>query len=103
MLIALGPTLQVAVAGTVLVGLCVAPLATFYSLVLDELLPASRRVEGFALLRTSQALGIVVVGLLLTLTSPTVALGCAAGAVLLIALWVGVTHLPHRGRRATSR
>lgn len=80
-----------------------APLATFYSLVLEQLLPVARRVEGFALLRTAQALGIVVVGLLLTLTSPTVALGSAASAFLLLALVVGVTHLPRRESRATSR
>ncbi|MFK5584861.1 MFS transporter [Ornithinimicrobium sp. LYQ131] len=93
-LIALAPSLTVAIAGTVLVGLCVAPLATFYSLILDQLLPPSRRVEGFALLRTSQALGIVAVGALLTLTSPSIALGSAAGTILLVILWVAATYLP---------
>lgn len=74
----------VAMAGTVLAGVCLAPLATFYSLTLDDLLPWQRRAEGFALLRTSQAAGMVAAGLLLTITSPRVTL-LATGSATLVA------------------
>lgn len=84
-LLAFGPGLVVGLTGTLLVGVCLAPLATFYSLSLDTLLPPERRVEGFALLRTAQSLGAVVAGLLLTLSSSRVTLTVAAVGTLLAA------------------
>jgi hypothetical protein len=65
--VALDFSTTVTVAGAVLIGIVLAPLGTHYSLVLDTLAPANRRPEVFALLRTSNALGIVLASALLTI------------------------------------
>lgn len=48
-----------AIAGAVLIGLFLAPLGMSFSLFLDDVLPPDRRAEGFALLRTSKAVGLI--------------------------------------------
>jgi MFS transporter, DHA1 family, inner membrane transport protein len=48
------------IAGVVLVGLFLAPLGTSFSLSIEGTLPQSRRVEGFAMLRASSSVGIIV-------------------------------------------
>ena len=50
-----------AVIGAVLIGAVLAPLGTYYSLVLDTLAPPKRRAEVFALLRTANAVGVILV------------------------------------------
>lgn len=47
------------IAGVVLIGLFLAPLGTSFSLFIDDVLPPDRRAEGFALLRTSKAVGLI--------------------------------------------
>ncbi|AKU18522.1 MFS transporter [Luteipulveratus mongoliensis] len=71
----LAPTLL----GAVLIGFFLPLLGTHYSLVLDDLAPDGRRAEIFALLRTSTAVGIIVVsGLLATAGLRGASLGSAA-------------------------
>ncbi|MDN5688706.1 MAG: MFS transporter [Brachybacterium sp.] len=55
--------------GALLVGLVLAPLATYYQLVLDRLVLAEQRAEVFALLRTANALGIITSSALIALVS----------------------------------
>jgi hypothetical protein len=52
--------LWVTVGAAVLVGCCMAPLSTAYSLFLDEMSAAHEKAETFALARTANALGIIV-------------------------------------------
>jgi MFS family permease len=59
----------VAISGAILIGLCLAPLMTCYSLRVEALLPSSRRTEGFSWLRMSNALGVATTSLLLTVYS----------------------------------
>jgi MFS transporter, DHA1 family, inner membrane transport protein len=85
-------------AGAALIGAFLAPLVTFYSLTLDGLAPAARRAEIFTLLRTANAVGIIVLSALLALGGlpvalPAAALGIAAAALVVAAMLA-------RGRRA---
>lgn len=66
LLAALGGALWMTILGAVMIGLMLAPLATHYALVLDHLAPPHRRAEVFALLRTSNAVGVIVTSALLT-------------------------------------
>jgi hypothetical protein len=66
------------VAAVVLVGCCMAPLSTAYSLLLDEVAAAHEKAELFALQRTMNAVGIIV-------TSATLSLGSLA-----VTQWVAV-------------
>lgn len=67
--VGVGGSVTTTVLGATMIGSCLAPLATYYSLVLDELAPAGRRAEVFALLRTASALGIILASGLLTVAS----------------------------------
>jgi hypothetical protein len=58
-----------AVAAVVLVGCCMAPLSTAYSLMLDEMSAPHEKAEIFALQRTMNALGIIVTSACLSLWS----------------------------------
>ncbi|MFG1626168.1 MFS transporter [Kribbella sp. NPDC049227] len=49
-----------AIAGAILIGLFHAPLAMSFSLFIDDVLPHTRRAEGFALLRASRSVGLVL-------------------------------------------
>lgn len=86
----------VAIAAAVTIGLFLAPLGTSYSLVLDDVLPRSRRAEGFALLRTSNALGVIVVSGVIALSSPGVSFAVAAVLALLSAILIGAYGMPPR-------
>ncbi|GAB3422016.1 MFS transporter [Flindersiella endophytica] len=67
-----------AIAGAVLIGLFLAPLGMSFSLFLDDVLPPDRRAEGFALLRTSKAVGLIA-------ASSVIAFGSLAAAFLVSA------------------
>jgi hypothetical protein len=73
------------VMGAVLVGSVLAPMATYYSLILDTLAPAHRRAEVFALLRTANAVGVIIASAVLTVVSLPVAL------IVVTALMIAVT------------
>ena len=67
-------SMAVTIAGTLLIGAVLTPLGTYYSLALDALAPPERRPEIFALLRTSQAIGVVFASALLALFGLSTAL-----------------------------
>jgi predicted MFS family arabinose efflux permease len=67
--VGLGHSVATTVIGAMLVGAVLAPLATYYSLVLDRLVAPEHRAEVFALLRTANALGIITSSALISLVS----------------------------------
>lgn len=93
-LVAWEQSVVLTVIGCVTAGLALAPLSTHYSLALDMLAPPSRRPEAFALMRTSNSLGIIFAGSLLAWGYLPVAL-IAAGTLLLLAAWQAL-RLSHR-------
>jgi hypothetical protein len=68
-LVALEQSVAATVVGAVLVGSVLAPLGTYYSLVLDTLAPPQRRAEVFALLRTANSSGVIFASAILTMAS----------------------------------
>jgi len=88
------------VVGAVLIGGVLAPLGTHYSLVLDSLAPPHRRAEVFALLRTANAVGVILAGIALTTLSLTAALATVTGLMLAATLAVGAGRL--LGRPTTA-
>ena len=86
--IALQLSVGLTLAAAVVVGLCLAPLGTYYSLVLDQLAPPDRRPELFSLLRTANAIGIIVISG--TLATASLALALTAGAVLIVLATIAV-------------
>ena len=85
-----------AIVCAVVIGLFLAPLGTAYSLGLDDILPKSRRAEGFALLRTSNSIGVIVASA--TIALGTIAAPAAVAAVLafLSAILIVVVHAARR-------
>jgi hypothetical protein len=71
---ALNLSVTTTVVGTILIGSVLAPLATYYSLILDTLAPPQRRPEVFALLRTANAVGVIFTSAALTVVSLSMAL-----------------------------
>ncbi|RQR51581.1 MFS transporter [Burkholderia sp. Bp9140] len=100
-LAALGMSLWVTVLGAVLIGSMVAPLGTHYSLALDALAPPHKRAEVFALLRTANAVGVIVASAVLTVVSLSMALMAVTGLMMIALVGVGVA--PDRGRLDASR
>ena len=88
-LAALGPSLATTVIGAVLIGLVLAPLGTYYSLILDQLAPPQKRPEVFALLRTANAVGIIFASAILTAVSLSSALIVVTCTMLAVTLLVG--------------
>jgi len=95
-LVALELSVAATILGAVLVGAVLAPLGTYYSLILDTLAPPPRRAEVFALLRTANAVGVIVTSATLTMASLSVALIAVAGLMIIVTLMVGIA--PHRRR-----
>jgi hypothetical protein len=89
-LAALGLSVATTIAATILIGCVMAPLSTYYSLVLDALAPPGRRPEVFALLRTSNAIGVIFASAVLTVVSATAALVVVTGLMIVAALAVAV-------------
>ena len=91
-LVAWGGALAPTLAGAVLVGAVMPPLGTTYMLVLDRLVPKDRRAEAFAVLRTANALGVILASGLLALVSLPAALLAVVSlpaALLAVALLMG--------------
>jgi hypothetical protein len=89
-LAALNLSVATTVAGTVLIGSVLAPLATYYSLILDTLAPPQRRTEVFALLRTANAAGVIFASAVLTLVSLSMALIVVTGLMLIATFAVAI-------------
>lgn len=62
------------IVGVMCIGSVIAPLGTHFSLVLDEMSPPHLKAEVFALLRTSNAMGVIFASALLTVTSLSLSL-----------------------------
>lgn len=88
-LAAFGQSLSMTVIGAILIGFVLAPLGTYYSLVLDRLAPPRKRPEVFALLRTADATGIILASALLTAVSVSSALIIITCMMLAVTLTVG--------------
>ncbi len=86
-------------AGAVIVGCCMAPLSTYYSLRLDALAPPHRKAEIFALSRTANALGIILTSANLALTSLAVTQATSAGLILAATAAVAILARPGRQDR----
>ncbi|MDQ0134680.1 MFS family permease [Neorhizobium galegae] len=89
MLVSLRHSVELSALGCVIVGLMIAPLGTYYSVVLDGLSPPSKRAEIFALLRTANSIGIIFSSAMLTWTSLPSAL--IAGAVFVLIATLATT------------
>jgi MFS-type transporter involved in bile tolerance (Atg22 family) len=85
--VALQVSMAVTVIGAVLVGAVLAPLGTYYSLVLDRLAPPKKRPEVFALLRTANSVGVIIASAVMTAVSLSTALvvvSCLMAAVVMV-------------------
>lgn len=89
-LVALHHSVATTVMGAILVGLVLAPMATYYSLILDTLAPAQRRAEVFALLRTANAVGVIIASAVLTVVSLPIALIVVTGLMIAVAIAVAI-------------
>jgi len=86
--------------GAVMVGCCMAPLSTYYSLMLDALSPAHRKAELFALARTMNAVGIIVTSASLSVASLAVTQWVATGVIVGATVVVGCTFFVERFARS---
>jgi Major Facilitator Superfamily len=89
-LAALNLSVATTVVGTVLMGSVLAPLATYYSLILDTLAPPQRRAEVFALLRTANAIGVIFASATLTVVSLSMALIVVTGLMVIATFAVAI-------------
>lgn len=92
-LAALELSVAMTVLGCVLMGFVLAPLGTYYSLVLDKLTPPRRRAETFALLRTASAVGVILASAILTMFSLSLALNVVTGLMIVVTLVVWISLL----------
>ena len=99
-LVAAGLSMASTLAGAVLIGLVLAPLATHYSLILDTLAPPHRRAEVFALMRTANACGVILASALLTAAALPTALLAITGVMVAATVAVGVAGVRRRDRSA---
>ncbi|GAA1730066.1 MFS transporter [Brachybacterium phenoliresistens] len=108
-IVAVGQAVAWTLLGAVMVGLVLAPLGTFYSLMLDRLSPPARRAEVFALLRTASSVGVIVASGLIAVASVQAALlvvpALPALALLAVVLVAAAGGRPgtRRGARQTRR
>ena len=98
-LIALDLSVLVTLAGAVIVGCVLAPLGTYYSLMLDALSPLHRKAEVFALSRTANSIGIILTSTSLTLGSLAITQFLAATLVAAATATVGIISLAGRASR----
>lgn len=83
---------------TILIGTVLAPLSTYYSLVLDTLAPPQRRAEVFALQRTANATGVIFASAALTVVSLSLALVLVAGLMIIATSAVALASARRGGR-----
>lgn len=89
-LVATGLSVTTTVIGTILIGSVMAPLSTYYSLILDTLAPPHRRPEVFAVLRTANALGVIFASAVLTVVPLSMALIVVTGLMFTATLAVAM-------------
>ncbi|WP_326702815.1 MFS transporter [Streptomyces cyaneofuscatus] len=96
LVVCLGHSWPVVIAGTALAGVCLGPLINMNSLLAEAILPDHRRSEGFALINTAQGLGFGLGSLALSVLPLTLTGLLALASAALAALAV----LRPPGRRA---
>ncbi|UZF94735.1 MFS transporter [Bosea sp. NBC_00550] len=92
--VALQLSMAVTVAGAILVGAVLAPLGTYYSLILDTLAPPKKRPEVFALLRTANATGVIIASAVMTAVSLSTALIVVSCLMASVVIVVGLASRP---------
>lgn len=102
-LAALQLSIVTTVVGAVLIGFVLAPLGTYYSLILDTLAPPQRRPEVFALLRTANAVGVIFASAVLTIISLSMSLTVVTVMMTIVTMVVGIASLKRQSapRQAT--
>jgi MFS transporter, DHA1 family, inner membrane transport protein len=88
-----------AIAGAVLIGLFLAPLGMSFSLSLDDVLHPARRAEGFALLRTSKSVGVIVASSMIAFVSPKASALVSAALTFGSAILICAVHARRADRR----
>ena len=78
------------IAGIVLTGLFLAPLGMSFSLFLDDVLPRTRRAEGFGLLNTSKSIGLITASSVIAFASLAASLVVSAALALVSAIIVAL-------------
>jgi MFS transporter, DHA1 family, inner membrane transport protein len=101
-LIASHLSVVVTIVGAVIVGCFLAPLGTYYSLMLDAMSPPHRKAEVFALSRTANSIGIILTSANLTLTSLAVTQAVSATLIFTATLTVGIVSFAGRSSRPLS-
>jgi hypothetical protein len=102
-LVAFGPSLATTVIGAIFVGFVLAPLATYYSLVLDQLAPPQKRPEVFALLRTANATGVIFASAVLTAVSLSSALTVVTCSMIAMTVTVAFATVVCRSGQSYTR
>jgi MFS transporter, DHA1 family, inner membrane transport protein len=92
-LIASNLSVEFTIAGAVIVGCFLAPLSTYYSLMLDALSPLHRKAEVFALSRTANSIAVILTSASLTLTSLRVAQAVSTALIIAATVVVGIVSL----------
>jgi hypothetical protein len=95
-LIALDLSVVATLVGAVMVGCVLAPLGTYYSLMLDALSAPQRKAEVFALSRTANSIGIILTSATLTATSLVVTQVVSAMLIFLATATVAIASFPRR-------
>lgn len=98
-LVGLDQSVVTTLVGAAIVGCCLAPLGTNYSLMLDALSPLHRKSEVFALSRTANSIGIILTSASLSLTSLVITLVVSAALIFVATASVGILSLSGRGTR----
>jgi hypothetical protein len=99
-LIALNLSVMATLVGAVIVGCVLAPLGTYYSLMLDALSAPHRKAEVFALSRTANSIGIIMTSANLALTSLAVTQVMSATLIFLATATVATMSLLARASHA---
>ncbi len=101
-LIASHQSVVVTIVGALIVGCFLAPLGTYYSLMLDALSPPHRKAEVFALSRTANSIGIILTSANLTLTSLAVTQAVSTTLIFTATVTVGIVSFAGRSSRPLS-
>lgn len=96
-LIGLDLSVTTTLVGAVIIGCCLAPLGTYYSLMLDALSPLHRKPEVFALSRTANSIGVILTSGSLTLTSLFITQAVSVALIVAATVAVGILSLSGRG------
>ena len=98
-LIASHRSVVVTIVGAIIVGCFLAPLSTYYSLMLDALSPPHRKAELFALSRTANSIGVILTSASLTLTSLVLTQAVSTTLIFMATVTVGIVSFAGRSSR----